>query len=73
MNIEKANEITKLVNKIESCNDFLKSLDGRSYNDEFVIYYRGCETCELEESALNLLINYYKKELADAEQKLKQI
>jgi predicted transcriptional regulator len=73
MNINKANEITKVVNKINKCESFLKSLDGHSYPDEFVIYYRGIETCELEESALNLLIEYYKQELENAKQELNRL
>lgn len=73
MDINKANEITKLVNKTDKSIEFLKSLDGRGYNNEFTIYYRGVETCELEESALNVLIEYYKKELKEAEEKLKSI
>lgn len=73
MDIDKANEISKLVNKIDRCKNFLKSLDGRSYKDEFAIHYRGIETCELEESAVDVLIDYYKKELETAENKLKSI
>lgn len=73
MDINKANEISKVVNKINKCKDFLESLDGRSYNDEFTIHYRGMETCELEESALEILIEHYKKELKIAEQKLKSL
>lgn len=73
MDINKANKITQLVNKINKCKSFLKSLEGRSYPDEFTIYYRGIETCELEESALNLLIGYYKKELEDTEYELNRL
>lgn len=71
MDINKANEASKLVNRINACKDFLRSLDGRSYNDEFTIYYRGLETCALEEPALEILIEHYKKELKIAEQQLK--
>jgi len=73
MDINKANNITKIVNKINKCESFLQSLDGRSYPDEFVIYYRGGETCELEETALNILINYYKEEKRKAEDELKRL
>jgi hypothetical protein len=73
MDINKANEITKLVNKINRCKSFLSSLDGHSYPDEFVIYYREAETCELEKDALNLLINYYKEEKRKAEEELKKL
>lgn len=72
MDLNKANEISKLVTKINRCKDFLESLEGRSYNDEFTIHYRGMETCELEEPALELLIEYYKKELKEAEEQLQK-
>ena len=71
MNIDKANEVAKIVDRINKCNDFLQSLEGRSYNDEFTIHYRGLETCALEEPALEILIEHYKKELKIAEQQLK--
>ena len=73
MNIDKANEVAKIVDRINKCNDFLQSLEGRSYNDEFTIHYRGLETCDLEEPALKLLIEHYKKELKTAEQKLQKL
>lgn len=71
MDINKAKEISKIVNKIERCENFLESLD-RSYKDEFTIYYRGCETCELEENAVELLINYYNKEIESAKKELEK-
>ena len=64
MDVNKAKEATKVMNRIEKCESFLKSLKGRSYNDEFTIYYRGFETCELKETALQILIKYYEDELA---------
>ena len=64
MDINKAKETAKVMNRIEKCESFLKSLKGRSYNDEFTIYYRGFETCELKETALQILIKYYEDELA---------
>lgn len=73
MDINKANEVSKVVNTINRCNNFLESLCDRSYSDEFTIYYRGMETCELEEPALKVLIEYYKKELKIAEDKLKSL
>lgn len=60
--VNKAKEAAKVMNRIEKCESFLKSLKGRSYNDEFTIYYRGLETCELEEAALQLLIEHYEDE-----------
>ena len=70
MDIDKAKEIMVLTNKIDKCVSILASLDGRGYPDKFTINYRGVETCELEGTALNLLIKYYKKSLEEAEQKL---
>ena len=64
MNVNKAKAVAKVINRIEKCESFLNSLEGRSYNDEFAIYYRGIETCELEEDALQILIEYYEGELA---------
>lgn len=73
MDINKASEVGKVMNQINRCKSFLSSLDGHSYPDEYVIYYRECETCELEVPALNLLVDYYKKQLSDAENKLKSL
>ena len=63
MDVNKAKEAAKVMNRIEKCESFLNSLEGRSYNDEFTIYYRGLETCELEEATLQLLIEHYEDEL----------
>lgn len=73
MDVNKAKKATKLMNRIEKCENFLKSLKGRSYNDEFAIYYRGLETCELEEGALQTLIKYYEDELAKLNKELNNI
>lgn len=72
MDINRANEISNIVNKIKRYEKFLESLTGRSYPDEFTIYYRGFETCELEESALELLIDYYNKKLEKAKKELEK-
>ena len=48
-------------------------LDGHSYPDEYVIYYRGVDVCELELEALQLLVNFYKDKLQKAENKLKNM
>ena len=61
------------MNRIEKCESFLKSLKGRSYNDEFTIYYRGFETCELEEAVLQILIKYYEDELVKLNTTLKNL
>ena len=37
MNVNKAKEAAKVMNRIEKCESCLKSLRGRSYNDEFTI------------------------------------
>ena len=63
MDVNKAKEAAKVMNRIEKCESFLKSLEGRSYNDEFAIYYRGIETCELEEDVLQMIIKHYEDEL----------
>ena len=63
MEVNKAKEATKVMNRIEKCESFLNSLEGRSYNDEFAIYYRGVETCELEEDVLQMIIKHYEDEL----------
>ena len=73
MDVNKAKEATKVMNRIEKCESFLTSLKGRSYNDEFAIYYRGLETCELEEAALQLLIEHYEEELAELNLVLKNL
>ena len=73
MDVNKAKEATNVMNRIEKCESFLKSLRGRSYNDEFTIYYRGLETCELEEAALQLLIEHYEEELVELNAALKNI
>lgn len=73
MNVNKAKEATKVMNRIEKCESFLTSLKGRSYNDEFAIYYRGLETCELEEAALQLLIEHYEDELVKLKATLKNL
>ena len=63
MDVNKAKEAAKVMNRIEKCESFLNSLEGRSYNDEFAIYYRGIETCELEEDVLQMIIKHYEDEL----------
>ena len=63
MDVNKAKEAAKVMNRIEKCESFLTSLKGRSYNDEFAIYYRGLETCELEEDMLQMIIEHYENEL----------
>ena len=63
MNVNKAKEAAKVMNRIEKCESFLKSQKGRSYNDEFAIYYRGIEICELEEDVLQMIIKHYEDEL----------
>ena len=73
MDVNKAKEAAQVMNRIEKCESFLKSLKGRSYNDEFTIYYRGFETCELEEEALQLLIKYYEDELVKLNTTLKNL
>lgn len=73
MDKNKAKEATMIVNRIEKCENFLNSLEGRSYNDEFTIHYRGVETCELEEDALQILIEHYEDELVKLNTALKNL
>lgn len=73
MDKNKAKEATMIVNRIDKCESFLESLKGRSYNDEFAIYYRGLETCELEEDVLQMIIKYYEDELVKLNAALKNL
>ena len=73
MDVNKAKEATKVMNRIEKCESFLTSLKGRSYNDEFAIYYRGVETCELEEDVLQMIIKHYEDELVKLNATLKNL
>ena len=73
MDVSKAKEAAKVMNRIEKCESFLKSLKGRSYNDEFTIYYRGFETCELEEDVLQMIIKHYEDELVKLNAILKNL
>ena len=73
MDMKKAEEISQLIKQIERSESFLQSLYNRDYEDEFSIYYRGAETCELEPEALYSLIDFYKKKQQDAKEKLKSI
>lgn len=73
MNFNKAQDIGKIVNEINKCQDFLKSLKGHSYKDEYVIYYRGWETCELEEEALDLLVDFYETKIISLKDTLNKL
>ena len=73
MNVNKAKEAAKVMNRIEKCESFLTSLKGKSYNDEFAIYYRGVETCELEEDVLQMIIKHYEDELVKLNATLKNL
>jgi hypothetical protein len=73
MDVNKANNITKIVNRMNKCESFLGRLENRSYPDEFVIYYRGGETCRLEEDALSLLIKYYRDQIKEAKEQLNKL
>lgn len=73
MDKNKAKEATMIVNRIDRCENFLESLKGRSYNDEFTIHYRGLETCELEEDVLQIIIKHYEDELVKLNATLKNL
>lgn len=68
-----AKEVAMVANRIEKCENFLESLKGRSYNDEFTIHYRGIETCELEENVLDMIIKHYENELVQLNTALKNL
>ena len=73
MDVNKAKEAAKVMNRIEKCESFLTSLKGKSYNDEFAIYYRGLEICELEEDVLQMIIKHYEDELVKLNATLKNL
>ena len=73
MDVNKAKEVARVMNRIEKCESFLNSIEGRSYNDEFAIYYRGLETCELEEDVLQMIIKHYEDELVKLNAILKNL
>ena len=73
MKRENAEKISKLVNRIKRCEDFLQSLKGHSYNDEFKIYYRGLETCDLEENVLEIIIKHYESEIERLQHELDKL
>lgn len=73
MDVNKAKEVARVMNRIEKCESFLNSIEGRSYNDEFAIYYRGIETCELEEDVLQMIIKHYEDELVVLNEELKNL
>lgn len=71
MDKDKAVEISRVVNEIKRCEDFIEKLDDRSYPDEFAIKYRGLEICELEKDVLGMIIDHYKNKLETLNEKLK--
>lgn len=73
MNRNKASEITKIMARIEKVEGYLDFVKGRAYPDEFEIRYRGTECFELEQEALDTLIDYYEKELAELNKKLSEL
>lgn len=73
MDKNKAKEVGRIMNSINRCEDFLKSLKGRSYNDEFAIMYRGYQTCELEEDVLQMIIAHYENKLEVLNAELKKL
>ena len=73
MNRDKATEITKVMARIEKVEDYLDFIKDRAFPYEFEIRYRGNECLELEQEALDTLIDYYKKELAELNKKLSEL
>lgn len=72
MDKNKAQEVGRIMNGINRCENFLASLK-RSYNDEFAIMYRGYETCELEEDVLQMIIEHYENKLEVLNAELKKL
>lgn len=72
MDKNKAQEVGRIMNGINRCENFLSSLK-RNYNDEFAIMYRGCETCELEEDILQMIIEHYENKLKSLNEELKKL
>lgn len=72
MDKNKAQEVGRIMNGINRCENFLSSLK-RSYNDEFAIMYRGYETCELEEDVLQMIIEHYENKLKTLNAELKKL
>lgn len=73
MNRDKASEIIKIMARIEKVEGYLDFFENRAYPDEFKIRYRGIECLELEQEALDTLIDYYEKELAELNKKLSEL
>lgn len=73
MNRDKASEIKKIMARIEKVEGYLDFFKDRVYPDEFEIHYRGRECLELEQEALDTLIDYYEKELAELNEKLSKL
>ena len=72
MDKNKAQEVGRIMNGINRCENILSSLK-RSYNDEFAIMYRGYETCELEEDVLQMIIEHYENKLKSLNEELKKL
>ena len=72
MDKNKAQEVGRIMNGINRCENFLSSLK-RSYNDEFAIMYRGYETCKLEEDVLQMIIEHYENKLKSLNEELKKL
>lgn len=72
MQRDKAREVSRVMKRIEKCEDFLESLKGK-YKDEFTIYYNGLETCELEVDMLEMIIKHYECELITLNDRLDKL
>ena len=59
--------------RIEKVEGYLGFFENRAYPDEFKIRYRGTECLELEQEALDTLIDYYEKELVELNKKLSEL
>ena len=59
--MEKAKQVAKIINDINGAETFLSVLGNRS--DDFTIYYRDSEQCELEPECVELLIEHYRNKI----------
>ena len=72
MEINKAEQISKLYQKIQYYSNRIDSLT-RSYDDEFSIYYGDFHSFDLSEEDVLFLKDHYIEEKEKLEKKLKEI
>ena len=73
MDIEKGKEVAEIVNKIFKYERYLKALEITNNVNEFEIYCKGQHACNLEDDALNVVINYYNSKLSELKSELESL